>query len=69
IADGDEAETAREIAALEQADPSLARAYQQIARFALERFGRDTQWLERILAAGEAAPLRRPSRARRGSAL
>ncbi len=58
VADGDAAQAARELAALEGADPSLARAYRQLARFALEWFERDGTWFERIAAPGSPHPLR-----------
>lgn len=46
LADGESAEVAREVAALQRTDPSLAEAYRTLARLALQRFGRDTGWLE-----------------------
>jgi predicted short-subunit dehydrogenase-like oxidoreductase (DUF2520 family) len=49
LAEADERETARQLDALRRLDPALARAYEQLARFALERFERDVSWLERIL--------------------
>jgi len=46
LADGERGEVARELAALEEADASLAAAYRVLARLALERFERDTAWLD-----------------------
>lgn len=46
LADRDEGEVARELAALEHVDPSLAEAYRVLARLAMERFERDATWLE-----------------------
>lgn len=64
LAEADAQEAARELAALQAADPSLARAYRQLARFALEWFERDTGWFERVTAAGEPRPGRRSAKSR-----
>jgi len=62
LAEADEPETVRELEALRQQDPALARAYEQLARFALERFERDAKWLERIIAGHAGAAVRRAAR-------
>lgn len=66
LAEADATQIARELAALETADPGLARAYRQLARFALEWFEKDTGWFERIAEAAEMRPARRAARTRAG---
>jgi len=57
LAEGDASQVARELAALEQLDPSLAGAYRSLACLALERFQKNLHPLKGLfLTPGETAP-------------
>lgn len=62
LAESDARETARELAALEAADSNLARAYRQLARFALEWFERDAAWFDRVASSTQARARQRGPR-------
>ncbi|MCS7313898.1 MAG: DUF2520 domain-containing protein [Bryobacterales bacterium] len=64
LAGPDVAQASRELAGLEAVDPGLARAYRQLARFALEWLERDPGWLERMVAGARTRPAGRSARPR-----